>query len=110
MADNADSGVEYLLSLQAVRARANRVYDLALDNRLNHFHFDKERLNEASAFVAQVISVSREINGRFKTAALTSTPNSATMDLIDTMRSHPTADGSTSTSAEGIESRPLFRK
>ncbi|KIW15819.1 hypothetical protein PV08_05869 [Exophiala spinifera] len=56
MANNTHSGIDYVLSLQAVRERANLVYDLALDDRLNHFHFDKERLTEASAFVAQVIS------------------------------------------------------
>ncbi len=50
--------VNYLLSLEAVRERANRVFDIAQGGGLKHFHYRPECLPEVAKVVAQTISVS----------------------------------------------------
>ncbi len=52
-----DAEIDYLLSLQAVRERANRVFALAEGGELNHFNYNAERLPHAAELVAGVISV-----------------------------------------------------
>ncbi|KIW23094.1 uncharacterized protein PV07_11320 [Cladophialophora immunda] len=50
------SEVEYLVSLQAVRERANCVFECAQRGTLNHFHYNADQLPEAARLVAQTIS------------------------------------------------------
>jgi hypothetical protein len=61
---NMVSEVEYLLSLQAVRERANCVFDCAQRGTLNHFHYDADQLPVAARLVAQTISVSFQVSHR----------------------------------------------
>lgn len=49
--------VQYILSLKAVRERANHVLNLAKDNHLNHFDYHEDRLNDAVQYVAGIIKV-----------------------------------------------------
>ena len=52
-----DSEIEYLLSLQAVRERANIVLDIARTQGLNHFQLNEEKLNNTADYVIGVIKV-----------------------------------------------------
>jgi hypothetical protein len=52
-----DSTVEYLLSLEAVRDRANIVYERAQRNDLNHFNFHPEAMDKTADYVASLIKV-----------------------------------------------------
>ncbi|KAI9040308.1 URC4/urg3 family protein [Aspergillus affinis] len=47
--------VQYILSLQAVRERANHILALAKENRLNHFDYHEDRLDGAVQYVAGII-------------------------------------------------------
>ncbi|KAI5244673.1 DUF1688-domain-containing protein [Aureobasidium subglaciale] len=48
--------IEYLLSLEAVRERAGKVFEAAKKDELSHFTYHAEKLSEAAAFVASVIN------------------------------------------------------
>jgi hypothetical protein len=50
--------IEYLLSLEAVRERARRVFAAAKKDELSHFTYHADKLPEAAAFVTSVINVS----------------------------------------------------
>ncbi|EXJ89320.1 hypothetical protein A1O3_02386 [Capronia epimyces CBS 606.96] len=50
------SEVEYLLSLEGVRERANRVFKIAKRGGLKHFHYKPECLPEVAHLVAHTIS------------------------------------------------------
>lgn len=52
-----NSDIQYLLSLQAVRDRANKVFDIAKRGALNHFEFHPEKLPTATDYIVNVISV-----------------------------------------------------
>lgn len=52
------SELDYLLSLEAVRERASRVFNIAQSNGLNHFDYHPNKLSDAADFVAKVITVS----------------------------------------------------
>lgn len=47
--------VSYLLTLEAVRERATKVYNAAKDGKLNHFDYDEARMADAADFVASLI-------------------------------------------------------
>ncbi|KAL2001972.1 hypothetical protein VTN02DRAFT_924 [Thermoascus thermophilus] len=47
--------VSYLLSLEAVRERATKVYDAARAGKLNSFDYDEARMGDAADFVASLI-------------------------------------------------------
>lgn len=49
---------EYLLSLEAVRERAQIVFAAAQKNELSHFTYHADKLAEAAAYVTSVINVS----------------------------------------------------
>ncbi|KAI5258062.1 DUF1688-domain-containing protein [Aureobasidium subglaciale] len=48
--------IGYLLSLEAVRERAGKVFEAAKKDELSHFTYHAEKLPEAAAFVASVIN------------------------------------------------------
>jgi hypothetical protein len=50
--------IEYLLSLEAVRERAQVVFAAAKRDELSHFTYHADKLPEAAAFVTSVINVS----------------------------------------------------
>jgi hypothetical protein len=50
--------IEYLLSLEAVRERAQVVFAAAKSDELSHFTYHADKLPEAAAFVTSVIKVS----------------------------------------------------
>jgi hypothetical protein len=50
--------IEYLLSLEAVRERAQIVFAAAKKDELSHFTYHADKLPEAAAFVTSVINVS----------------------------------------------------
>ena len=52
------SDIEYLLSLEAVRERAQIVFAAARRDELSHFTYHASKLPEAAAFVTSVINVS----------------------------------------------------
>lgn len=52
-----DSTVKYLLSLQAVRDRAEIVAHAAQAGKLNHFDFHQDRMADVADTVAAVIKV-----------------------------------------------------
>ncbi|KAM5349775.1 hypothetical protein ACJ41O_006280 [Fusarium nematophilum] len=52
---NMASDRDYLLSLQAVRANAERVLAAANKGQLNHFNYDPSRMDSVSEFVINVI-------------------------------------------------------
>ena len=52
-----DSATDYLLTLPAVRERANKVFELAEKNGLNHFQYHADKMPDAAEFVIGVISV-----------------------------------------------------
>jgi hypothetical protein len=54
---NMDSQIKYLLSLRAIRERANIIWDTAKAGNLNHFDFHEERLGDVADFVASIIKV-----------------------------------------------------
>ncbi|KAJ1921251.1 hypothetical protein H4219_000850 [Mycoemilia scoparia] len=47
--------VKYLQSLKAVRERANVVFDLATQQKLRHFDYDAEKLQEVANYVSELI-------------------------------------------------------
>lgn len=49
--------INTLLTLQAVRTKAHRVFDLAKRNALNHFDYDPDRLDATVDYVANIIKV-----------------------------------------------------
>lgn len=54
--------VDYLLSLEAVRERANKVYNIAVDGKLKSFDYHEDRMADAADFVASLIMVSSIYN------------------------------------------------
>lgn len=52
-----DPEVKYLLSLRAIRERANIVGDAAQARKLTHFDFHEERMGDVAEFVTSVIQV-----------------------------------------------------
>jgi len=52
------SDIEYLLSLEAVRERAQIVFAAAQKDELSHFTYHADKLSEAAAYVTSVINVS----------------------------------------------------
>lgn len=52
-----DSQVEYLLSLRAIRERAQVVGDVAKSGNLSHFDLQEDRLDDVVDFVASIIKV-----------------------------------------------------
>lgn len=52
-----DSDVKYLLSLRAIRERAQLVWRAAEAGDLTHFDFHADKLNDAADFVISVIQV-----------------------------------------------------
>lgn len=50
--------IEYLLSLEAVRERAQIVFAAAQRDELSHFTYHADKLPEAAAYVTSVINVS----------------------------------------------------
>jgi len=52
------SDIEYLLSLEAVRERAQIVFAAAQKDELSHFTYHADKLPEAAAYVTSVINVS----------------------------------------------------
>lgn len=53
------SGIEYLLSLEAIRKRSQIVFEAAQKDELSHFDYHPSKLPEAAAYVTSVINVSR---------------------------------------------------
>lgn len=49
--------VSYLLSLEAVRERATKVYSAALEGKLNSFDYNEAKMGDAADFVASLIMV-----------------------------------------------------
>lgn len=49
--------IDYLLSLEAVRERATKVYNIAVDGNLNNFDYHEDRMANAADFVASLIMV-----------------------------------------------------
>lgn len=52
-----DPHVKYLLSLRAVRERAQVVWKAAEAGELSHFHLHKDKLGDVADFVISVIQV-----------------------------------------------------
>jgi hypothetical protein len=53
-----DSDLKYLLSLQAVRDQASKVFESAKRGQLKHFEYDEGRMGEVADYVSKVIDVS----------------------------------------------------
>lgn len=49
--------INTLLTLQAVRTKAHRVFDLAKRNALNHFDYHPDRLDATVDYVISIIKV-----------------------------------------------------
>ncbi|KAJ9293144.1 hypothetical protein DTO271G3_8088 [Paecilomyces variotii] len=47
--------INYLLSLEGVRERANKVYSIAVDGKLKSFDYHEDRMTDAADFVASLI-------------------------------------------------------
>ncbi len=56
---NMESQIKYLLSLRAIRDRANVVAEVAKAGNLSHFELREDKLDDAVDFVALVIKVWR---------------------------------------------------
>jgi hypothetical protein len=52
-----DPEIQYVLGLKAVRERAHRVLQLAEENRLNHFQYHPDRLQDVVQYVISIIKV-----------------------------------------------------
>lgn len=52
-----DPQIEELLGLEAVRTRAHIVLKLAEEDRLNHFNYHPERMEDATDYVLKLIQV-----------------------------------------------------
>jgi hypothetical protein len=52
-----DTDIGYLLSLQAVRSRAQTVLNEARNGNLIHFHYDESRMAETASLVTNIITV-----------------------------------------------------
>lgn len=52
------SDIDYLLSLEAVRERAQQVFSAAKRDELSHFTYHAEKLPGAADYVTSVITVS----------------------------------------------------
>ena len=52
-------GIPYLLSLQAVRERAQAVLQIARDGALKHFEYDESRMPAVAEYVIGIINVSQ---------------------------------------------------
>ena len=53
----SDAEVDFLLSLQAVRERAQKVLGAARQGSLNSFDYDEGRMAHVADFVSDIISV-----------------------------------------------------
>lgn len=60
-----DSDLKYLLSLHAIRERANIVGDAAQAGKLNHFDLNGERMDDVADFVISVIQVRFAMKSRY---------------------------------------------
>ncbi len=49
--------VTYLRSLEAVRDRSQKVFDLALEGKLDHWDWHEERLGDVVDYCAEIIEV-----------------------------------------------------
>lgn len=49
--------IEELLGLEAVRSRAHAVLELAKQDRLNHFNYHADRMEDATDYVLKLIQV-----------------------------------------------------
>jgi hypothetical protein len=61
---NMDPKVKYLLSLRAIRDRANVVGEIAKAGNLAHFQLHEDKLDDVVDFVASVIKVRESRNPR----------------------------------------------
>lgn len=52
-----DSGINYILSLKAVREQAHKVLELAEQGKLTHFNYDRAKLGVAADYVIGIIQV-----------------------------------------------------
>lgn len=69
MAADLASDIEYLKSLQAVRARSRIVLDRARKGSLNNFIYDESRMKDTAEFVTGVISVRTSLSKYFPQTA-----------------------------------------
>lgn len=58
--------MKYLLSLQAVREKANAVFSLAEKGKLQNFQYHADRLQETADFVIDIIQVSGQAMGVYR--------------------------------------------
>ena len=59
-----DNDVKYLLSLQAVRDQASKVFESAKKGNLKHFDYDEGRMGAVADYVSKVIDVSNTKSSR----------------------------------------------
>jgi hypothetical protein len=52
-----DPEIQYVLGLKAIRERAHRVLQFAEEDRLNHFEYHPDRLQDAVQYVMNIIKV-----------------------------------------------------
>jgi hypothetical protein len=57
-----DSDLKYLLSLQAVRDQASKVFESAKQGNLKHFDYDEVRMGAVADYVSKVIDVSNTMS------------------------------------------------
>lgn len=83
---------EYLLSLQAVRDQAAKVYNIAKEGKLKHFDFNPNRMQDVASYVSKLIDVSTVPQKRHQNSQLIG--SSATLALINMQASLPMVAGS----------------
>lgn len=88
------SDYDYLLSLQAIREQAAKVYAVAKDGKLKHFDFNPDRMQNVADYVSKLIDVG--IISNTKIQLLRRAGSSATLAPIDMTAFHPMGAGSIS--------------
>jgi hypothetical protein len=81
-----ESKVKYLLSLRAIRERAQIVRDAAQAGKLNHFDLHEDRMDDVADFVTTVIKVRLSLaisNPRYQISLTDTLPSSEISVLID---------------------------
>lgn len=83
---------DYLLSLQAVRDQAAKVYNIAKEGKLKHFDFNPIRMQDVASYVSKLIDVSTVRQKRHRNYKLIEL--SVTLARINMQASLPMVAGS----------------
>lgn len=101
-----DSDLKYLLSIQAVRDQASKVFESAKQGNLKHFDYDESRMGAVADYVSKVIDVSNTKSSEIASELIGSI-SSVTLDLTSTTLSPLMVAGSISKLETSLASMPL---